>query len=608
MISQQFRAPSRSVVSRGWKLGLVCGGLGLLLGGALLASAAPQNLIGIYRPSTGEWIVRGDDGSGTVIPFGAPGDVPVPRDYEGQGQTQLAVFRPSTREWFIRSSAGDTVHLQFGGEGDQPVPGDYLAFGHAQVAIFRPATREWFVRQDDGSVTPVQFGGEGDQPVPADYLGLGRLQMAVFRPTTGEWFIRTDTGDTIPIPWGTAGDIAMPGDYFGLRRAQVAIYRPSTQEWFIRNDDGSAARVQFGGPGDEPLSADLDGLGRVRLGVFRPSTGEWFLRGDDGVATRIVWGTSGDVPVPGAYSISPPAPSPGPPAPPSNLVGNAVSSTQIDLTWNDNSSDETGFKIERRSGGGAFVEVATTAANVVTFSDSGLAAATSYAYRARAFNAVGPSAYSSETSVTTQAAPVPPPAAPSNLTAAATSQTQVSLTWTDNSNNETGFRVERRTGSGAFAEIASPGANVTTFGDSGLTPATTYGYRVRAVNSTGPSSYSNETTAATQAATPAVTLAADIQPIFTAKCALSGCHAGSRPQEGMNLSSGQALQNTVNVDSMEVPSLKRVKPGDPDNSFLYEKVSKSNPRSGDRMPQIGGPLTQAQIDKIRQWIEQGAKP
>jgi hypothetical protein len=608
MISQRIRALARCVVSRGWKLGFLCGCLGLLLGGALLAWAAPRNLIGIYRPSTGEWFLRSDDGSGTQIQFGGSGDVPVPRDYGGQGQTQIAVFRPSTREWFIRSNTGGTVNLQFGAEGDQPVPGDYLALSRAQVAVFRPATREWFIRKDDGSVTPVQFGGPGDQPVPADFLGLGRLQMAVFRPNTGEWFIRTDSGDTIPIPWGTAGDVPMPGDYAGLRRAQVAIFRPSTQEWFLRNDDGSATRIQFGGPGDLPMLGDFDGLGRVRLGVFRPSTGEWFLRGDDGGATRIVWGTTGDVPVPGSYAISP-SPAPGPPAPPSNLAATAASSTQVSLSWSDNSSDETGFKLERRSGSGDYVEIATTGANVVNHTDSGLTAATTYTYRARAFNAAGASAYTGEAGVTTPAAQVPPPAAPSNLVAAATSSTQVTLTWSDNSNNETSFKVERRTGSGAFAEVASLGSNVTTFGDSGLTAATTYGYRVRAVNGSGPSNYSNEATATTQAAAPTVTLAADVQPILTQKCALAGCHAGSRPQQGMSLAAGATLQNVVNVDSVEVSSLKRVKPGDPDNSFLFEKVSKDNPRGGgDRMPATGGPLTQAQIDKIRQWIEQGAKP
>jgi len=576
------------------------------MGSALLAQGAARNLVGVYRPSTGEWFVRADDGSGSPIQFGGPGDVPVARDYQGQGQTQIAVFRPSTQEWFFRGAAGATTSVQFGGPGDQPVPGDYLMLGHAQVAIFRPATQEWFIRKDDGSVTPVQFGGPGDQPVPADYLGLGRLQIAVYRPSTGEWFIRSDSGQAITIPWGGVGDLPMPGDYLGLRRTQVAVYRPSSQEWFLRQDDNSAVRIQFGGPGDQPVVGDYDGTGRVRLGVFRPSTGEWFLRGDDGGATRVVWGAAGDIPVPGSYAITPSQARP--PAPPSNLVATANSSTQVTVTWSDNSGDETGFRVERRSGGGAFAEIASVGPNVTSYTDNGLTASTSYAYRVRAVNATGPSDYSNEATAATQAAPVSPPAPPSNLVAAASSQTQVTLTWADNSNNETGFKLERRSGAGAYAEIATAAANATTFADTGLTAGTAYTYRARAVNGSGPSAYTNEASATTQAATPTVTLAADVQPIFTARCALSGCHAGARPQEGMNLSSGQALQNVLDVNSAEVPALKRVKAGDPDNSYLFEKISKNPPRSGERMPLLGGPLSQAQIDTIRHWIEQGAKP
>src|SRR4051794_39729537 len=89
-------------------------------------AAGPKNQIAVYRPSTGEWFVRADDQNTTRIPFGAPGDVPVPRDYLGKGQAQIAVFRPSTQEWFIRNADASTVPIQFGGPGDLPMPGDYL--------------------------------------------------------------------------------------------------------------------------------------------------------------------------------------------------------------------------------------------------------------------------------------------------------------------------------------------------------------------------------------------------------------------------------------------------------------------------------------------------
>lgn len=86
----------------------------------------------------------------------------------------------------------------------------------------------------------------------------------------------------------------------------------------------------------------------------------------------------------------------------------------------------------------------------------------------------------------------PPPAAPTDLTAALATDTALNLTWTDNSNNETGFRLERKVGTAAFTLLTSPGAGVTTYRDGNLTPHTTYTYRVRAYNAGGESANSNE--------------------------------------------------------------------------------------------------------------------
>jgi hypothetical protein len=70
-------------------------------------------------------------------------------------------------------------------------------------------------------------------------------------------------------------------------------------------------------------------------------------------------------------------------------------------------------------------------------------------------------------------------------------RTKLRLTWTDNSNDETGFRVERRAVGGAFAEVRLTGPNVVTITDSGLAPNTTFEYQVSAVNTGGASAPSN---------------------------------------------------------------------------------------------------------------------
>jgi titin len=92
------------------------------------------------------------------------------------------------------------------------------------------------------------------------------------------------------------------------------------------------------------------------------------------------------------------------------------------------------------------------------------------------------------------------PAAPTNLAATAASTTQINLSWTDTSGNETSFKIERKTNTSSFSQIATVGSNVTTFSNTGLTSATTYTYRVRASNSSGNSGYTNEASATTQGA------------------------------------------------------------------------------------------------------------
>lgn len=104
-----------------------------------------------------------------------------------------------------------------------------------------------------------------------------------------------------------------------------------------------------------------------------------------------------------------------------------------------------------------------------------------------------------------------------------------------------------------------------------------------------------------------VTLSTLQSTIFTPRCAIAGgCHAGVDAPFGQDLSSGKAFASIVGVESQEVPGLLRVKPGDPDNSYLLMKVAGDPRIAGERMP-FGGPyLEVSEIDAIRKWIESGA--
>jgi hypothetical protein len=187
------------------------------------------------------------------------------------------------------------------------------------------------------------------------------------------------------------------------------------------------------------------------------------------------------------------------PAAPSGLQATAISATQINLAWMDNSSNEEGFEIERCQGDGctSFVQNAQTGANVTSYSDTGRAASTTYSYRVRAYNSGGNSTYSNAAQATT---PAPPPASPSNLTATAISSSQINLSWVDNSGNENGFMIERCQGGGCtdFVQITTVGPNIGTYSNTGLKKNTTYFYRMRSYNASGNSAYSNTASARTQ--------------------------------------------------------------------------------------------------------------
>jgi hypothetical protein len=101
-----------------------------------------------------------------------------------------------------------------------------------------------------------------------------------------------------------------------------------------------------------------------------------------------------------------------------------------------------------------------------------------------------PDPYPSTTSAYFENVNTTVPAIPRGLGASCIGRTAVQLTWERHSVNETGFRIERRQGTGAFAEIGGVGANATTFTSSGLQPGTTYEYRIRATNANGNSGYS----------------------------------------------------------------------------------------------------------------------
>jgi chitodextrinase len=193
-----------------------------------------------------------------------------------------------------------------------------------------------------------------------------------------------------------------------------------------------------------------------------------------------------------------------PPTVPANLTATAVSSGQINLSWTA-STDNVGvtkYLIEQCQGGGCttFVQIAT--ATGTTYSNTGLAASTSYSYRVRATDAAGNlSGYSNTaTAMTTSGADTLSPTAPASLAATAVSGSQINLSWTASTDNVgvTKYLIEQCQGGGCttFVQIAT--ATGTTYSNTGLAASTSYSYRVRATDAAGNlSGYSNTATAIT---------------------------------------------------------------------------------------------------------------
>ena len=202
----------------------------------------------------------------------------------------------------------------------------------------------------------------------------------------------------------------------------------------------------------------------------------------------------------GYYHGNPPPPSPNPPNPPSNLTAAALSPTSVRLNWSDNSTNEDSFAIQRKTGSGNFTQIKVLGANTRSYTNTGLAPATNYSYRVKAVNSGGSSGYSNQATVATL---TEPPEAPSALLASALSSSSVQLNWMDNSLNEESFVVQRKTGSGNFAQIEVLGANTRSYTNSGLQAATSYTYRVNARNIGGSSAFSNNATVTTDGVSPA---------------------------------------------------------------------------------------------------------
>jgi hypothetical protein len=162
---------------------------------------------------------------------------------------------------------------------------------------------------------------------------------------------------------------------------------------------------------------------------------------------------------------------------PATDLSAAAGAGGVALQWVDRSSQETAYVIERSTNGGPWTALATLGANATSYADATADEATPVSYGVRAVKGA-----TASTAVT--AGPITLPVyAPSNLSAAAApgsaGQSQINLTWGDLSNIESGYRIERSLDGSSWTLLHTTAANVAQYADTGLSPGTTYYYRVR---------------------------------------------------------------------------------------------------------------------------------
>ncbi|MEI6512251.1 MAG: multicopper oxidase domain-containing protein [bacterium] len=296
---------------------------------------------------------------------------------------------------------------------------------------------------------------------------LSHEEMEMMRPI--DFLVSPAVPSSLTAVWGGSVDLAWTNNSTVPAATNLLIQRATDADFTLGVAEFSVA--------DPAATAFVDTT--VELGI----TYYYRLRAENTISYSAWSNTS---------SILTPVPTP--PAAPTNLAAVLQAGPQIQLTWMDNATNETGFVIERSVNGGAFAQLAApgplTGTGNVTYLDTTVVAGNSYAYRVYAKNGTLSSAYSNTVTVVLRL-----PVAPSNLVATLNAGSQVSLTFRDNSNIETVFIMERSVNGGAFVQLVALAANAgtgnVTYLDTTVAVGNTYAYRVKAVAGALSSAYSN---------------------------------------------------------------------------------------------------------------------
>jgi serine protease AprX len=248
---------------------------------------------------------------------------------------------------------------------------------------------------------------DNDFPIPNNHEGWGRVNVANATDGSAK-FADNTTGAATNATATYQASVTTSGP---LKISLVWSDAPSTEtatvnlvndlDLEVTSPTGTLYRGNVFGGGWSQTGGSADRRNNVEnVYVSSAGTGTWTI------AVKGFNVPNGPQPfalvVDGAATLTVPPP-PAVPTAPSNLTATAVSTSQINLSWADNSGNESGFRIERCKGTNCsnFAEIATVGVDATTFSNTGLTKNTTYRYRVRAYNDGGNSGYSNTASATT---------------------------------------------------------------------------------------------------------------------------------------------------------------------------------------------------------------
>ena len=235
--------------------------------------------VGVFTATTNQFQERDPLSSGPadhLITFGQPGDQPIVGDWNGSGTDKPGVFRPSTGQFLLQISPREIIAINFGSPGTIAVVGDWDGNGIDTPGVFSPPNGLWSLTNGinglnvSGSTPPgfaFTFGQGGDLPIAGDWDGNGVDGVGLFRGGNATFFLSNGFKGVVdfkPFIFGVVGGKPIAGDWNGDGITTIGVFNPNNGVMSLNNTNSAGNGVgdivfSFGQNGDIPLAGDWDG-------------------------------------------------------------------------------------------------------------------------------------------------------------------------------------------------------------------------------------------------------------------------------------------------------------------------------------------------------------